>query len=181
VDRPSDPAGVLALARSRPATLGTDRLVCLDGPSGSGKTTLALALARLSPDVRVVHLDALYDGWGGLPRLDTQLATLLAPLAAGRPGTYRRYDWHAGAYADEVTVPPTPVLVLEGVGSFSPAFEELVTLLVWVEAPESERLGRALDRDGAAYEPELRQWALDERAHFARTGARERADLIVGS
>jgi uridine kinase len=172
---------VLALARSRPATLGAGRLVCVDGPSGSGKTTLALGLAELDADVRVVHMDALYDGWGGLPRVDAQLTTLLTPLAAGRPGRYRRYDWHAGAYAEDVRVPPSPLLVLEGVGSYSPALDSLVTLLVWVEAPKSERLARALDRDGAAYEPELRQWAVDERAHFARTGARERADLVVRS
>ena len=170
---------MLALARSRPATLGTGRLLCVDGPSGAGKTTLALALARLDAGVRVVHMDALYDGWGGLPRVEAQLATLLAPLAEGRRGRYRRYDWHAGAYAEEVTVPPSPLLVLEGVGSYSPAFDSLVTLLVWVEAPEAERLGRALDRDGAAYEPELRRWALEEKAHFARTGARERAGLVV--
>ena len=177
--RPSDAAEVLDLARSRPATLGSGRLVCVDGPSGSGKTTLGLAVARLSPVVRVVHLDALYDGWHGLPRLDDQLASLLTPLAADRPGSYRRYDWAAAAYAETVTVPPAPLLVVEGVGSYSPAFDRLVTVLVWVEAPAEERLARAVERDGTAYETELRQWAVDEQAHFLRTGARERADLVL--
>lgn len=178
MDRSSDPAGVLALARSRPATLGTGRLLCVDGPSGSGKTTLATALARLSPEVKVVHLDALYDGWDGLPRLDAQLAGLLEPLAAGSAGRYHRYDWHAGRYAGEVVVPPAPVLVVEGVGSWSPEFAGLVTLLVWVEAPAEVRLDRAVRRDGASTEALLRQWARDEQEHFARTGARERADVV---
>lgn len=177
MDSPSE--RVLALALARPATLGAGRLICVDGPSGSGKTTLALATARRTPDARVVHMDAMYDGWGGLPRVDAQLATLLTPLATGSPGSYRRYDWHAAAYAETVVVPPAPLLVLEGVGSYSPAFDPLVTLLVWVEAPASERLARAVERDGAAYEPELRRWAIDEQEHFARTGARERADLVV--
>lgn len=168
---------VLALARSRPATLGPARLICVDGPSGSGKTTLALSLA--GPGVRVVHMDDLYDGWGGLPSVDTQLSTLLLPLASRSAGTYRRYDWSAGEYAETVVVPPTPVLVLDGVGSYSPAFDSFVTVLVWVEAPAPERLSRALERDGAAYEAQLRQWALDEQEHFRRTGARERADVVV--
>jgi uridine kinase len=179
VDRPSEAGRVLSLALARPPTLGSGRLVCVDGPSGSGKTTLALELARLSAGVRVVHMDALYDGWGGLPRVDVQLATLLTPLAADRPGSYLRYDWHAAAYAETVTVPPVPLLVLEGVGSWFPAFADLVTLLVWVEATPEERLARALERDGAAYEAELRQWAVDEQDHFVQTGARERADLVV--
>jgi uridine kinase len=174
VDSPSE---VLALARSRPPTLGPCRLICVDGPSGSGKTTLALALA--APEVRVVHMDDLYDGWGGLPSVDTQLSTLLLPLASRSAGRYRRYDWAAGEYAETVVVPPVPVLVLEGVGSYSPAFDALVTVLAWVEAPPAARLARALERDGAEHEAELRQWAVDEQEHFRRTGARERADLVV--
>jgi uridine kinase len=177
VDSPSE--SVLALALARPASLGAGRLICVDGPSGSGKTTLALAIARACTDARVVHMDALYDGWSGLPSVSAQLASLLRPLASGSPGSYRRYDWHAAAYAETVVVPPGPLLVLEGVGSYSPAFGALVTLLVWVEAPTADRLARALERDGSAYEPELRQWAVDEEEHFVRTGARERADLVV--
>ena len=171
------PSEVLALARSRPPTLGPCRLICVDGPSGSGKTTLAGSLA--GPGVRVVHMDDLYDGWGGLASVDTQLSTLLLPLSSRSAGTYRRYDWAAGDYAETVVVPPVPVLVLEGVGSYSPAFDAFVTVLAWVEAPAAERWARALARDGDAYEAELRQWTVDEQAHFRRTGARERADLVL--
>ncbi|MCB0894453.1 MAG: (d)CMP kinase [Nocardioides sp.] len=170
---------VLSLALARPPTLGTGRLVCVDGPSGSGKTTLATALARRSRDVRVVHTDAMYDGWDGLPRIGDQLAALLGPLAAGDPGCYRRYDWHAGRYAEKVVVPPAPVLVVEGVGAWVPALAGLVTVLVWVEAPAPVRLARAVGRDGPAYEERLQQWARDEEDHFARTGARDRADLVL--
>ncbi|HEU5037180.1 MAG TPA: 4-amino-4-deoxy-L-arabinose transferase [Nocardioides sp.] len=176
MDRPSE--RVLALARARPPSLGSGRLVCVDGPSGSGKTTLASALA--APGVQVVHMDALYDGWGGLPTVAAQLASLLTPLASGAPGSYRRYDWEAGTYAETVVVPPSELLVVEGVGSWSPAFAPLVTVLVWVEAPATDRLARAISRDGAAYEHRLRQWARDEQDHFDRTGAREHADLVLG-
>jgi uridine kinase len=171
-------AAVAALAE-RPATLGDGRLLCVDGPSGSGKTTLARAVSRLVAGSRVVHLDALYDGWDGLPRLDAALEPLLRPLTRGEAGRYRRYDWHAGRYAGWVDVPPAPLLVLEGVGAWSPAFAELVTALVWVEAAPEERLARAVARDGAPMEPRLRAWAVAEEHHLAGTGARERADLVV--
>ena len=175
-----DAALVLERVRARPPTLGSGRLLCIDGPSGSGKTTLATEIARLAPEARVVHMDALYDGWDGLPRVDEQLGTLLTPLGAGRPGSYRRYDWHAARYAETVTVDPGPLLVVEGVGSWSPAYADLVTLLVWLDAPSDERLARALSRDGAALEDRLRVWARAEAEHFARTRAKGRADLLLG-
>ena len=62
-------------------------------------------------------MDDLFEGWSGLPRIDAQLGDLLEPLALGRPGSFRRWDWLAGRYAETVVVEPVPLLVLEGVGS----------------------------------------------------------------
>ena len=184
---PSDPkvatpdaaAVVLALAEERPPTLGDGRLVCVDGPAGSGKTTLAASVAGRRPGARVVHMDDLYDGWDGLPRLTAQLTGLLRPLARGTAGSYRRYDWLAGRYAETVTVPPGPLLVLEGVGSGSRDHADLVTVLAWVEAPADLRLRRGLERDGAAMADHWRRWAIDEQALFRREATAERADLLV--
>ncbi|MFC6345622.1 uridine kinase, partial [Nocardioides hankookensis] len=75
-------------------------MICVDGPSGSGKTTLAAEIVRSDPMAVLVHMDDLFEGWDGLPRVDAQLDGLLRPLAAGRAGSYRRYDWVAGAYAE---------------------------------------------------------------------------------
>jgi uridine kinase len=174
-----DPAeAALALVRSRRPTLGEGRLLCVDGPAGSGKTTLAGRIGALA-DAPVVHLDDLYDGWDGLPRVGDQLATLLTPLARGEAGSYRRYDWDAGAYAGTVTVAPAPLLVLEGVGAGLAAYSSLVGVLVWVEAPAALRLERGLARDGAAVEPHWRRWTVAEAEHFAVDRTRERADLLV--
>jgi uridine kinase len=178
-DRPSDAAAVLDLLRARPAAYGGGRLLCIDGPSGSGKTTLAAEVADLEPAARVVHMDDLVEGWGGLPTVDTQLDGLLRPIAAGRPGRYRRYDWHLDELAETVTVEPAPLLVLEGVGSGSLAAADLVTVLVWVEAPRDVRMRRGLERDGEAFAPHWESWAVAEQVHFAGHGTRERADLVV--
>ena len=174
---------LLDLALSRPPMLGDGRLVCIDGPAGSGKTTLATAVAVRAADSgigsRVVHMDDLYDGWDGLLRVGAQLDTLLAPLAVGRPGHYRRYDWHASAYAETVTVPPCDLLVLEGVGSGSARHSGLVTVLAWLEAPAALRLRRGVERDGVALRDRLVAWQVAESELFAREGTRARADLVV--
>ncbi len=128
---------------------------------------------------RVLHLDAMYDGWRGLPGVGAQLETLLRPLAAGRPGSYRLYDWRQGRFTRTLEVAPTPVLVLEGVGAGDPAYDDLGTLLVWVEAPRPLRRERGLARDGADYEPHWEAWAATETEVLAGHRTRERADLVV--
>lgn len=169
---------ILALTLSRPPTLGTGRLICIDGPAGSGKTTLAAAIACLT-ETTVVHMDDLYEGWDGLPRIDAQLATLLLPLAAGSPGRYRRWDWHTSAFAETVSVPPSELLVLEGVGSGSAAYAPLRTVLVFVDAPHQVRMHRGIDRDGDAFAPHWEAWGRDEVTLFGRERTRGQADVLV--
>jgi vacuolar-type H+-ATPase catalytic subunit A/Vma1 len=169
---------VLSLARSRPASLGSGRLICVDGPAGSGKTTLADEVAELA-DSRVVHMDDLFEGWGGLPHITDQLGTLLRPLAEGRAGSYRRWDWPGNRWAEAVLVEPTPLLVLEGVGSGARAHADLITVLAWIEVPYDLRMERGLERGGVGVAENWRQWADDEQDLFARERTRERADLVL--
>lgn len=167
-----------------PARCGTTRLVCVDGPAGSGKTTLAAGLAGAvearGRTVAVVHLDDLLDGWDGIDAVGRSAHRLLVePWAEGRPGGYRRYDWHRAAFAEHHEVPPADVAILEGVGSGHAGFAELVTLLVWVEAPEELRLARGLDRDGAELMPQWRRWLVAERRLHALERTRARAHVVV--
>lgn len=171
-------ASVLDLLAGREPTLGSGRLVCIDGPAGSGKTTLAAAVAGATR-APVVHLDDLYEGWDGLDGLDAQLRALLRPLAAGRPGSYRRYDWDAEAFAETVEVAPAPLLVVEGVGAGASGHRELVTVLVWVEAPRALRLRRGLERDGHHLREKWWAWQATEDRHHVAHATRARADLVV--
>lgn len=170
---------VLHVTSTRPATLGSGRLICVDGPAGSGKTTLAAALHDLTPQSTVVHLDELLEGWGGLPGVAARLDPVLLPLARDEPGRYECYDWVAGRFADWVPVLPGPLLVLEGVGSGALRHAALCTTLVWVEADDDLRLRRGMERDGEAMRPQWEQWMLDERAHFLDQRTRSRADVVV--
>jgi dephospho-CoA kinase len=169
---------VLTLARARPATLGSGRLICVDGPAGSGKTTLAEEVAGLA-GAPVVHMDDLFEGWGGLPRITDQLATLLGPLAEDRAGSYRRWDWPGNRWAEDVLVEPAPLLVLEGVGSGALAHADLITVLAWIEVPYDLRMQRGLERGGVGVAEHWQRWAVDEQDHFARERTRERADVVL--
>jgi uridine kinase len=180
---PSDPRAVAqqvaGLLAARPATLGAGRLLVVDGPAGSGKTTLAAAVAGAVAGSAVVHTDEMLHGWRGLPGLAGSVEALLRPLAAGRPGRWTRWDWYADDWAETHEVPPTPLLVVEGTGSWSPPVADLVTVLVWVEAPSGVRLDRGMARDGEQMRPQWERWRLDEDALHGRLRTRDHADVVV--
>jgi uridine kinase len=178
---PWDQSAEVALraVRGRPATLGTGRLLCVDGPAGSGKSSLAAAIAARAPGTIVVNTDQLLDGWDGLPTLPPLLAALVGPLAGGHDASYRRYDWDAGRYAEQVPVPVAPLLVIEGVGAGCRLLAPYRTLLVWVSAPDEQRRARVVERDGPGVAPYLDGWLAAEAAHFAAEGTRSAADLVI--
>jgi uridine kinase len=161
---------------------GSTRLVCIDGPAGSGKTTLAESLSEVLGGAPVVHMDDLYEGWDqalGDPLAARVEAWLLIGWEAGLPGMHPRFDWALGRYAEWVTVPAAPVVVLEGCGSGSARIRERASLVVWVEAPAELRLQRGVERDGAALAPQWREWQAHEQAHFTADGTRAASDVIV--
>lgn len=176
----TDPAQVLDRLRAAPPLLGTTRLLCIDGPAGSGKTTLAGRVADLS-GARVLRMDDLYPGWAGLFSVDPHVLGILEPLAAGRPGRYRRYDWVSDAYAEEHVVEPADLLVLEGVGAGNRRWAPWSSLLVWVEAADEVRFTRGLERDGEAARDHWVAWMADERRLFAAEDTRARADVLIAT
>jgi uridine kinase len=175
--------GIAALAGrvlAAPPRCGATRLVCIDGPSGSGKTTLAGRIAAALGDPPVLHMDDVYPGWDGLaasvPLLYEQV---VAPLAAGRPACYRRYDWHRGEFAEAHDLGSPELLVVEGAGCGARVIAERAVLLVWIEAPRDERFRRGIARDGETYRPHWERWARQEATHFAAEATASRADVRV--
>lgn len=184
---------VLSHAAAAPAHLAGGRLICIDGPAGSGKTTLAAAIVEAAPETVVLHMDDLYDGWGGLAAGTGRrlLEDVVAPLAAGEPGHYRRYDWHLERFAELHLVPPSDLVVLEGVGSGDRMLAAYRSTLVWVETPEELRHRRGLDRDrdlitgqGLDWDEDryLARWrtfVADEERFFSEHRVRASADVVV--
>lgn len=170
-------ARVVEHALSRPPSLGSARLVCLDGPSGSGKSTLVDAIVARHR-AQVIAVDELFPGWDGFAEMPRVVAALLRPMAYGGDGHWRRWDWPSGRYAEWHRVRSGGLIVLEGVGSGHRRWADLVTTLAWVEAPRAERLRRGLRRDDGMDE-HWRRWLVQEDALFAREHTRRRADLVL--
>jgi uridine kinase len=168
------------LTTTRAPRCGPVRVVAVDGPSGSGKSVFGAALGRVLA-CPVLHMDDIYPGWDGLadavPLVTSQI---LETLARGEAAAYRRWDWVHNRWSRRiVSVPPAPVLVLEGVGSSVLPAGDYAAVCVWVEAQRSVRFARGIHRDGEAYRPHWDLWARQEDALFAADGTRERADVIL--
>jgi anthranilate synthase component 1/para-aminobenzoate synthetase len=160
-------------------------VVAVDGRSGAGKTSLAVELAaalREHRTVALVHLEDLYPGWDGLARGVARCAAeILAPLRRGEAAHWRAWDWLADADGEERITEPADVVVLEGVGAGSRELRALSDAVVWLEAPAEERRRRALERDGATYEPHWDRWAAQEEAWLASDDVRLSATVTVES
>jgi len=152
----------------------------VDGRSGAGKTQLAAAVAAAVPGAQVIALEDAYRGWRGLREGVEAVATgVLAPLRAGRAGSYRRYDWVRGELDGTVRVEPTAVVVLEGCGAGSAPCAPYLDALVWLEAPEPERHHRAMARDDGTWLDQWSTWAAQEGALLAERDARAAADVVI--
>ncbi|MFJ5925090.1 uridine kinase [Kitasatospora sp. NPDC092948] len=168
-------AGLLAL----PPSLGPVRLVAVDGHAGSGKTTFAGRLAAALGGAPVVHLDDLATHREPFDWVARLRAQVLEPLGHGRPARHGVYDWTAREFNSVVTVPPAPVVLLEGVGAGRRAVRPALAALLWMELDAVAARARGELRDG----PELAEfwagWAVAERAHFAADPSRPFASLRV--
>jgi hypothetical protein len=158
---------------------GRTRVLAVDGRSGAGKTSLAAGL-RAALDAPVVALEELYGGWDGLERgIDLLVSAVLEPLSAGRAARVPRYDWVGAAWGTPWVLEPPRLLIVEGVGAGARRAAAYASVLVWMEAPESVRKKRALDRDGETFAPHWDMWAAQEDAMLAREHTPDRADFLV--
>jgi len=161
-------------------------LYAIDGPAGAGKTTFAAKLeAELSVDgtVRVIHMDDLYNGWENA--LSNPLAEILDRIStahiAGRDFVIKIFNWHTMAFDREERITPTDYLIIEGVGAAQQIVRETGAITYWLDIEPEIGLQRVLDRDGAHFEAQMRQWQVDQDKHFARDETRENCEFKLTS
>lgn len=167
-------------------------IVAIDGPSASGKSTLA-DLLRFVYGCPVVHMDDFF-----LPReratnarlreiggnLDRErfLEEVVLPLKAGKEAAYHVFDCSKQALAQTRKIPPSPLVVVEGVYSLHPLFWDLYSLRVFLDVAFLEKIRRIFRRNGknvALSFRHLRRWLPLEDRYFRALHLAERADLLI--
>ncbi|MGO3136548.1 MAG: hypothetical protein ACTIJ7_10365 [Agrococcus casei] len=151
-------------------------LTLIDGRSGSGKTSYARRLAA-ADGTRVLHMDDIYEGWHGMTIGTATLERLLTEQAAGRVARWQNWDWYADDWGPGQELRPGESLIVEGCGSVTAVTAALAGRVIWLEAPESIRHERALERDGDDSWWEL--WKRQEAVHLAEHDPRSLATEIV--
>jgi len=156
------------------------RWVGIDGKGAAGKTTLAGAVAEALADAVVVHVDDFARPSVETWERDRFVAQVLAPLAAGRPARYERWDWGSDASAGWAEVPAGVPVVVEGVSSTDVRLGVPWDVTLWVEVPDEVRLARALERDGEAMREQwVERWMPAEDAYEAAQRPQDRVDAVV--
>ncbi|MEV7636690.1 chorismate-binding protein [Pseudarthrobacter enclensis] len=158
-------------------------IIAIDGRSGAGKTTLAVELAaqlRAHHKVSLFHLEDIYPGWNGLAAgIERYVSTVLVPLSRGEAATWTSWDWERHYDGETRVTLPAEIVIVEGVGAAAAAARPLLSAVIWADSPEEVRRTRALQRDGATYEPYWDQWAAQEADWLAADDVPASADLRV--
>jgi energy-coupling factor transporter ATP-binding protein EcfA2 len=147
-------------------------IVLIDGRAGSGKSTLADALQRRlfkegETLPRLIHMDDLYPGWGGLAAGAEYLQRfVLGPIAERKTANWQLFDWSVGARGEWREFSGGTPLIVEGCGALNSQSAELAQFKVWIETPEDVRHERWLAREGN--DEHWAAWAAQELDFYAR-------------
>lgn len=167
-------------------------VIAVDGHSAAGKSTFARELTGRFGAVRVRGDDfyrvmepadraALTPEEGAHRYYDWErmLDEAIKPLRAGRPASYRPYDWTLNCLAElSTTIEPAAIVVVEGLFVGRPELDDVVDISVVVAADPSVRHERQLERRDAT-EEWLQRWDAAERWYFDHVRSPDSFDLIV--
>jgi uridine kinase len=157
-------------------------IIAIDGPAGAGKTTLAEHLSAalsLKYKCAVIHMDSLYNGWDA--PFDHHLKdSLLKAVTAHKNSeaiSLPRFDWHSNKFIGGDEIPPSQLLILEGVGSSQRAIRPFLAATIWIDIDSQSGLQRVLHRDGAAISQQMQQWLVIQGQHFREEDSKNAADF----
>ena len=161
-------------------------LIAIDGPAGAGKTTLAARFFKefsTSKTVAVIQMDDLYDGWEDALdyRLTSRLTGIVEAFAAHSRFSIPIFNWTTLSFDSSQNIDPSEILIIEGVGAGQKAVRDAGAIVYWLDIEAEVGLARVLERDGYEIESQMRQWQLDQDAHFLRDNTRANANHILTS
>ena len=151
------------------------KLIAIDGRGGSGKTTLACELAAGMKNVTIISMDDFYlpsnlrDNSNPLyfnfniKRLKREVLDL---LSKDEPAKYRRYDWGTDSLAEEHTIKPGEIVIIEGCYALHNLVRDFYDFSIWMEIDKDFALTRGVSRDllqekDADPKAKMKQWKED--------------------
>jgi uridine kinase len=84
------------------------------------------------------------------------------------PTKYKKYNWLLEKFDEEVYVPPTKYLILEGVGSGQKALRHLVDISIWIEFNPQLGFERVIKRDGEMIRNQMLNFLIVQDKHFSQ-------------
>lgn len=172
------------------AQSGRPAVVAIDGRCGSGKTRLAQLISELFP-CNIFHMDNFFlppdrgtpqrlSEPGGNVDYERVLSEVLEPLSRNQTVIYRPFDCQSGSFGAPVTVPFSPLCVLEGSYSQHPALAGRYDLKIFLTcSPEEQRRRLLVREDPQGLSAFVARWIPLEESYFSTFHIEEESDLTV--
>ena len=158
-------------------------IILIDGRAGSGKSTFAESLQQqLFRDgesaPRVIHMDNIFEGWGGLALgSDYMVRFILQPLARRETASWQDWSWVKNQRSSWREFSGGTPLIVEGCGSLTERSKEHADICIWLEASEETRRERWIQRERHLEKFDF--WAAQELDFYAREKSQSLADLVI--
>lgn len=158
--------------------LKTPSIIAIDGRSASGKTTFAMQLSSHLNAV-IVHTDDIAWNHGFFDWHELAIEHILEPFKLGQAIDWTPQAWKTHDRQGAIIVPPTPILILEGVAATRVEFQPWIDFPIWVETSLELAEQRGLERDGEAGRDFWFEWQAVERVFLEKDQPWTRAKQIV--
>ena len=171
------------------ARLPEGAIFALDGMCASGKTSLSNALGFVFR-APVFHMDDFFppaekrtkerlSEVGGNVDRERFREEVLAPLAAGRTVSYRRFDCGTMTILPPVEIKPGRLNIVEGAYACHPELRGYYARTACLTVPPEEQLRRIRARDGEEMLERFRtMWIPMENRYLEADQIREQADFV---
>jgi uridine kinase len=162
-------------------------IVLIDGRAGSGKSTFAEKLQNLlfregDSLPRIIHMDDLYPGWDGLAQGAEYLQrAILTPLLRNGSASWQEYNWELAKRDSWREFSGGTPLIIEGCGALNNYTATVALTSVWLDAEESVRKSRWLERDGDIFTEYFDMWSAQELDFIAREKSTELANFLLNT
>ena len=163
-------------------------IIAIDGRSASGKSTLA-GLLSSSLSAPVIHTDDFYlplaqrteqimSQYFGHMDLERLRKEVLIPLFTGEPFSYRPFSCKSQMLLEEVHIPASSVVIIEGTYSLFPSLLPFYDIKIFLDTKSQRK--RLLAREGEdGFKRFSDLWIPREEEYFSSTHPEKICDLVI--